>query len=247
MNEELKIYICTHTSFRCPVHNPVYEVLDANVLFPGDMAPNGMDALFYSELLTYKYVADHPDMMPRYVGFCGYRKYFEFMDDIPDVAQLIERHGCIATEPHIVKRNVYRQYAKCFSFADMDVTKAIVACYYPWLWPTFQKMLDGNSLYTCNMYIMRREDFCEMMWLVWEVLDRYLDIVGKDLKQRIMDHPELYLKRKGYKGQVEHQYRIGGNLGERVASAFVMHRFPDAKTYKIVFTEDARPHRELHQ
>lgn len=247
MNENLKIYICTHTGFRSPVSNPVYEVLDSRNLFPGDMAPNGMDALFYSELLTYKYVADHPEMLPKYVGFCGYRKYFEFMDDIPDVEKIIAEHGCIATVPHTVKTNIYKHYAKCFSFADMDVAKAIVRCSYPWLWPTFQKMLDGNKLYTCNMYIMQRDDFLNMMRVVWDVLEKYLDAVGKDLKQRILDHPELYAKRRGYKGQVEHQYRIGGNIGERVASAYIMHCFPDAKIYDQVFTEDARPHRELHQ
>jgi len=126
MNENAKIYICTHTDFDCPVHQPIYEVLDARRLYPDDKAPNGVDGLYYSELLSYKWLADHPEQLPDIVGFCHYRKYWEFMDEVPDLAALIRQHGCITLHLHEVKGSVYDHYDRCFFFGDMDVAKTIV-------------------------------------------------------------------------------------------------------------------------
>lgn len=246
MNDNAKIYICTHTDFDCPVSHPVYEVADSRRLFKSDMAENGMDGLFYSELMTYHELAKHPETLPDVVGFCGYRKYYSFMDNVPDLQHLVEEHGCIATTPHEVKHSVYWQYAHCFFYADMDVMLAIVNCRYPWLAPSFNAMLEGRLLYTCNMFIMRRDDFLELMGLIWDALDAYLAVTGKDIRQRIVSHPADYLQKFRAAASVEHQYRIGGNLGERIASAFISCRFPNAKTYDIVFTEKARAHRPLH-
>ena len=159
MNENARIYVCTHTDFDSPVSHPVYQIADSRQFFPDDKADNGIDALFYSELLTYHHLAKRPDLLPDIVGFCGYRKYFSFLDDVPDLAALVRKHGCIATTPRQLKMSVYRQYAHHFSFADMDVMAAIIRCQEPWLWPSFQRMLAGNTLYTCNMFIMRRDDF----------------------------------------------------------------------------------------
>lgn len=251
-----KIYIATHTDFESPVHHPVYEVLDSRRLFATDVAPNGIDALFYSELLSYKYLADHPNLLPDIVGFCGYRKYYSFMDDVPDIESLIIQRGCIATTPHHTCRtlanhqkqsiSVYDQYARCFFFGDMDVMKAVVQLRHPELWATFNSMLAGDWLYTCNMFIMRRCDFLEMMHVVWDCLDAWLEAVGTDVYRRIIQHEACYLQKpSGTLRQPEHQFRIGGNLGERIVSAFIMRYFPQAITYDIVFTERARRHRPL--
>lgn len=99
MNENARIYICTHTDFDCPVSNPVYEIADSRQFFSDDKADNGIDALFYSELLTYHHLAKQPDKLPDIVGFCGYRKYFSFLDDVPDLEALVRKHGRIATTP----------------------------------------------------------------------------------------------------------------------------------------------------
>lgn len=244
--QNAKIYICTHTDFYCPVSNPIYEIADSRKIFNEDKADNGMDALFYSELLTYQYLAQHPEKLPQYVGFCHYRKYFSFMDDIPDVGSLVEKHGCIATRPWKLEWSVEKHYAHCFCYADMDVMKAIIRCEFPWLWKSFSDMLKGRFLYTCNMFIMRRDDFIETMSTVWDALNLWLDVMGTDLRQHIVEHHDQYLQKSGRCATVEHQYRIGGNLGERIVSAIISNRFPNCKTFGIHFTEDARPHRRLN-
>lgn len=245
MNENAKIYICTHVDFDCPVHNPVYEIVDSRKLFEKDIAPDGMDNLFYSELATYFRLAQDPDKLPEIVGFCGYRKYFGFMDDVPDLSKLVDNYHCIATGPYIVRGNVYRHYAHCFSFADMDVAKAIVYSKHLYMWPSFKEMLEGNKIYSCSMFIMLREDFVEMMRFVHDVLSMWLEVVGTDIRKRIESHPELYAKRDPAHSALEHQYRIGGNLGERLISAWILHNYAGVKTYPIHFTENARPRRKL--
>lgn len=246
MNEgKARIYICTHTDFDCPVSNPVYEIADSRRLFSDDKAENGVDALFYSELLTYHRLAQRPDRLPDIVGFCGYRKYFSFLDDVPDLEALVSKHGCIATTPRRLKMSVYDQYAYLFSFADMDVMAAIVRCQEPWLWPAFRKMLTGDTLYTCNMFIMRRDDFTDLMERVWRALDAWLDVCGSDLQGRVLRHQELYFKNGGRGATVPNQIRMGGHLGERMVSAIIAQRYPDCHTFDIHITEKARPRKTL--
>ena len=244
MNENAKIYICTHTDFECPVKNPVYEIADARKLFESADS-DGVDELFYSELRTYHHLATKVTL-PEYVGFCQYRKYYEFLDDVPDLEQIVSEHGCIATDLYPLKRTVYDHYAHCFYFGDLDIMKAILYEVAPRLYPTFEKMLKGNTLYIGNMFVMPRENFLEAMEIVWTCLQHYLAVVGKDIRQRILQHSSFYLKSKGRGAQVEHQYRLGGNLGERIMSAYIMYKFDNPKTYKIHYTESkARPYRQL--
>ena len=244
MNDNTKIYICTHTDFECPVSNPVYEIADTRKLFDSSDC-DGVDELFYSELRVYHHLAEKVKL-PKYVGFCQYRKYYEFMDDVPDLEKIISERGCIATDPYPLKSSVYDHYSNCFCFADMDIMKALLHEVSPGLYPTFEKMLNGNWLYVGNMFIMPRENFLDAISIIWTCLQHYLDVVGKDIRKRIIDHANLYLKRKGRGAQLEHQYRLGGSLGERIMSAYVMHNFPDPKTYKIHLTESkARPYRNL--
>ena len=240
-----RIYICTHTDFTPSVSNPVYKIADARTLFPSDRAPNGLDALFYSELLTYRHLATHPDTLPDIVGFCSYRKYFSFMDDVPDLEDIIRRHGCIATTPKRVRSTVYEQYKRCLCFADLDIAKAIIRCKYPMFFHAFNEALEGPLLYRANMFIVRKDDFLNMMDIVWDVLDTYIDVVGKDIRQRININKNIYLFKGTGSTSIEHQYRIGGNLGERIVSAMLPYYFPQMQTYDIVFTEIARPHRQL--
>ena len=244
MNEDARIYICTHTDFRCPVTNKVYEITDSRN-WGEDRAENGMDALFYSELLTYHRLAEHPERLPEYVGTCGYRKYFSFMDDVPDIAATIAEHGCIATTPKTMRTTVYEQYQRCLCFADLDVMKAIIYGRMPWLYPAFEKSVNGPLLYRANMMVMRRQDFLDTITTVWSALDDYLAVVGKDIRRRVVDNRCAYLDRTTGGRSVEHQFRIGGNLGERIVSAIIESQFPKVKTYDMVVTETARPHREL--
>ena len=65
----------------------------------------------------------------------------------------------------------------------------------------------------------------------------YLDIIGTDIKKRIEDNKEKYLKDFSPNNTVEYQYRIGGYLAERLTNVFVEKHFKKIKTYGVKITE----------
>ncbi len=238
MNENVKIYICTHTDFECPVHNPVYEVIDARDI-NGDQAENGLHGAFYSELLIYKYLADHWETLPRYIGFCHYRKYFGFMDDVPDLESILSKGGFIATERQRFDVTVYEQYCRFHARQDIDLLRREVERYHKWNLSALDKMLLGYEMHTCNMFIMPTDIFRLLMRDVWGMLDSYLSEAG-DIEARIKKHPEWYHLQAGDEKGFAHQYRIGGYLGERLIGAFLMSN--SVVTYPMITTGKRKRH-----
>ena len=233
----LRIYICTHTDFECPVSNPVYEIVDARQ-FNGDICPNGLHGSFYSELITYRYISQRKHL-PDYVGFCGYRKYFSFMDEIPDIEKIFTEYDAIAAPCHTTP-DVRVWYAHHHNQHDLDIVTDIIRDHYPQLLPAYIQSLTKNIFYRCNMFIVRREDFLWLINTVFDILDRYLEIVGTDICGRIAANPEAYHidKTEHQPQQYQYQYRIGGFLGERIINALLQHRFPRIKPYEMVVTQD---------
>ena len=55
----------------------------------------GLKGSFYSEIMSYFYIKDNIELK-KYVGACSYRKYFEFMDDIPNMDEVFKQCDAIA-------------------------------------------------------------------------------------------------------------------------------------------------------
>ena len=71
-----------------------------------------------------------------------------------------------------------------------------------------------------------------MMKLVGSILDEFVKRAG-DIDARIEADPDGYhLTRVGH----DYAYRIGGQLGERLISAWIDWQLPDAKKVPIVVT-----------
>ena len=225
---KVKIYICTHTDFREDVHNPIYEVLDSREI--GDTTKEGLPGSYYSELHHYRYAADNMDL-PEYVGFCGYRKYFSFMDDITEekIIEKIDKYGCICGKlADFESMTVREHYAFNHNKEDMELLEYVIHDIHPEFVPYFTKSMFGHKMYTCNMFIMKRVDFLEMMRFCFSILDEF---TGRLLKSTtsVEDHvEEAFCKGLVKYGSVSHQSRIGGYLGERLVSAYIMAKFPDA-------------------
>ena len=234
---DTKIYICTHTDSNAVVKNPVYEVVDARE-YDGDRCSNGLPGSFYSELILYKHIAER-EHLPEYVGCCGYRKYYSFMDDVPDIPQIFKSHDAIAATPVRIRPDVRSQYARCHNVKDIDIVSDIIRKDYPDLWPTYEKSLRLPALYACNMFILRREDFRWIVKTVFDILDKYLETVGLDIAGRVSGHPEDYHIGMNKVSTVHYQSRIGGFLGERIVNALLRQRFKNIKHYDKVITQKA--------
>lgn len=247
-NGNLKIYICTHADFTPVVTNPVYEVVDARTI-NGGRCENGLRQSFYSELFQFRHIAERGDL-PEYVGVCHYRRYFEFMDDVPDMEALFRDYDAVTTTPLQLKRSVREQYARCHNVKDLDIVSGIIRRDYPDLWPVYERSLGRPTLYACNMLILRREDFRWLVRTVFDIFDKYLELAGKPqgtldgqdpIERRILSHPQDYHIGRPQTGTVQYQYRIAAFLSERIINALLPYRFKRIKHYGKVLTAESLP------
>lgn len=234
--QNLDIFICTHKKFSSLVGDKVYKVIDASRI-NNDTAENGLGGSFYSELMSYKYVLKNWKIKD-YIGFCSYRKYFEFLDRIPDIDKLFSDYDCIVSKPIIFAQSVKQQYSILHNIEDLYIVGGIIADKFPSYVNSWHNFINSNIFIPYNMFIMKREDFKRYIDFVFGVLDEYVKIVGTDIVKRIENNKDKYLKDFYPNNTVEYQYRIGGYIAERLTNVFLMNNFKKMKTYPIIITED---------
>ena len=226
-SKDLKIYVCTHKDFLCRVKHPAYKVLDARD-FDGDVAPNGLSGLFYSEVLTYWRLSQRKQL-PKWIGFCGWRKYWDFMSNVPDIQEPI------VCRLHDVGCSISEHYAKFANPKDLELATAIIDEQFNDFSPAWHQALDNHTLHPFNMFIIHSKDFRRMMKLVWAVLDEFVKRAG-DIDKRIDADPKGYhTERLGRK----YAYRIGGQIAERIISAWMDWQLPNAKQVAVKVTDAA--------
>ena len=233
LNINLKIFICTHKEFEPIVHNEAYKIINAKEIEPKLPLKDN----FYSELYQFKYVADNLEL-PKYIGFCHYRRYFSFLDDVPNMDEIFSEYDAVCSKPNVLGGSVKEQYVTCHNIEDLYIVGGIIADRFPHLSKLWHNFINGNILIPYNMFIMKREDFKEYIDFIFYVLDEYLKIVGTDINKRIYNNIEKYVKDFYPNNTVEYQYRIGGYIAERLTNLFMMYNFNKIKTYPVIVTED---------
>ena len=245
MNNEVNLLICTHKEFTPPVKNEVYKVLYGN--HDIDMSGCGLDSYkcvsddklddkFYSEIYMLKNVPDFDGC--KYVGLCHYRRYFDFMDDIPDFDELFKEYECVLPRPLFMRQSVRGQYAMAHNVEDYDIVGTVIKDKYPEYYGSFIEVSIGKTFYPYNMFVMKKEDFVRYVKFISDVLDGYIEIVGDDIMKRVMDNADKYLnKRIEQNRSYEYQYRIGGYLAERLSNVFFKKNFKKVYTREIFLTE----------
>ena len=227
------IFICTHKEFEPIVHNEAYKIINAREIEP--KLPLKDD--FYSEFYQYKYINDNITLK-KYVGFCHYRRYFNFLDDIPNLDEIFNDYDCIVSAPMVLKQSVKEHYGLLHNIEDLYIIGGIIADKYPDYANMWHNFINGKIFIPYNMFIMKQEDFKEYIKFIFDILDEYIKIVGTDINKRIYDNYEKYIKDFYPNNSVEYQYRIGGYIGERCTNLFMMYKFKKIKTYPVIVTED---------
>jgi hypothetical protein len=228
-NKDAKIFICTHTDFEPVVANDVYEVIDSRKL-KGCKVPD----LYYSELWQMKKVSERKTL-PKYIGFCHYRRYFGFMDAVPDIAATIEKHGAITTFPIDLQMTMRQQYATWGNPEDLAIATQIINEKYPDFAPYWNRSLESKRFRVGTMSIMRTEDWKEMLAVMWDVANELLKRLGGDIEKRVRDNAETY---KVEKYGLTHEMRIGGQMAERINSAWMDYKFPNAAQFPLTVTHE---------
>lgn len=241
----ISIFIGTQKTFTPAVKNDAYKIIVGNHEIENNSnlelikCENNfkLDDRFYSELYMLYYVAKNIDLS-EYVGFCHYRRYFSFLDDIPDMNNIFSEYDAICSKPLMLNINIKEHYDNFHNIEDLYIIGGIIADKYPSYCNAWHNFINGNILIPYNMFIMKREDFKEYIDFIFSILDEYLKIVGTDINKRIYDNYEKYIKDFYPNNSVEYQYRIGGYAAERLSNLFMMYKFKKIKTYPVIVTED---------
>ena len=198
---------------------------------------NGVPGPFYSELLHMYRVSKRKDL-PKYIGFVQYRKYFSFFDDLPDIEKLIKETGMITPTPVDLKMPMHEQWKTWGNIEDLDIATAIVNEKYPELAKAWNANLQKKSMHPGSLHIMEVNDWREMVACAWDVANEYLKRVGGDIDKRIEAMPEKYHIGEHPFTDQANERRVGGNICERVVSAWADWRHPKAAQFPLVVTAE---------
>lgn len=242
----LDIFIGTYKTFNPTVNNFSYKVIYGNhdVFEYGNLKyfecideSSKLDDRFYSEIYMLRNLPKDYEL-PKYVGFCHYRKYFDFMDDIPNMDEIFDKYDAVLANEVEFTVSVREQYAKYHNIEDLEIVERIIKEKFSEYCDAFDKLMDGNKLFPYNMFIMKREDFKEYIKFIGDVLDEYINVVGDDIEKRLIENKEKYLKKFSPNDTYEYQYRIGGYLAERLTNVYVLKHFKNIMTFGVKITEE---------
>ena len=93
--QDVKIYICCHKDYKdVGINNPCYKLIsDKDIKNDSKLelikSDGFLDNRMWSELTQLYYIWKHPELQADWIGFCHYRRYFDFMNDVPELTKPI--------------------------------------------------------------------------------------------------------------------------------------------------------------
>lgn len=238
-----RFFICTHKDFNIYPINKDYTIISGKKLdndYPLDIIIEEENELtplqpFYGEGTRIKYVRDNVEL-PDYIGFCHYHRFFAFGNNIPNMDEIFKEHDAILFGKTKVKDSAV-QYSKCHNVEDLNDIYYIVINKYPNKDKEIMQTYRQDFLYTCNMFIMKKEDFIAYCDFVFPILDEYVKKMGyknmDDVNAHIKEKKEYYLKKLAPNNNINYQNRYGGFLLERLSNIFFALHFKNPKVMDI--------------
>ena len=244
----LDIFICSHKPFQQRVKNDCYRILSVggSTLLNGenilkdDVNINCMNVShFYSELSGYYWIWKNYQVK-EYIGFCHYRRYFDFFDNIPNMDK--EAYDIILPTPSYFFMGVYNQYKQCHNVDDINSIIDILRDDFNVPQEIINsEIINSTKAYCYNMFITKRELFYDYCEFIFGVLETYLQKHNfnnmNDIYSHISLNKEKYLKGKYPSNDIKYQCRIGGFLSERLMGVWVKLRNLRVKEVDVIETE----------
>lgn len=247
--DNVDIFVCAHKNFESKVKNPVYKILNVGnnteIIGENILRDNTGDNIshmngFYSELTGYYWVWKNYQTKV-WVGFCHYRRYFNFLDNIPDLDSM----NCDVIVPqqiHCFPPSVWSHYEAAHNIKDLEMVCDIANEKYDISYDVINEVLKNNNiLYTFNMFIMKKElfnEYCEFMFnVLGEFLKRNNISNFDDVVKMIENNNEKYIKNCEPNNKILYQARIGGFLAERLFTLWLSWKKLKVANYNVVMTE----------
>lgn len=205
---DIKILVATHKKYNMPSENiylPIHVGCEGKeeLGYQGDNEGDNISLKNpnYCELTGLYWAWKNLDC--DVIGLSHYRRYFTNKSKLEISKKKNSKMDLILTESEIKKllsksdiivpqkRNyyietIYSHYKNAHHIKDLDETKNIISEIYPEYMESFNKIMDGKTLYLYNMFVMKKENFdeyCEWLFNILFELEKRVDITEYDAYQ----------------------------------------------------------------
>ena len=232
---DVSIFVCCHKDYKSVgIKNPVYKLItDKDIKNKSKLelikTDGYLDNRLWSELSQIYYIWKHTKLQKDWVGFCHYRRYFDFMNKIPELTKPVIPTKLASEYNNFINYDVNHNHE------DLYLLHGIIKEKYPDYFKPFVKMLDSHYYIPYNMFIMPKKMFNAYCKFIFGVLFEF----GKKIHvendyvsmiKRIGLNRDNYIKKPGYpNNSFDYQARVFGFLSERLTTAFF---------FKIIMEKD---------
>lgn len=254
MNENVDIFIYSHIPFKPIVSNPVYKVLTNNHApdkefmnnwgIPGRDLPIYRDYtgdnisdknLMFNEYAGFYWIL-HNWEMKDYIGMFHYRRYYNFLDDVPNIDKIFSYGIRIILNKRFYLRyplgpgaepKSNREFYKIWhNVDDFDLMGKIVKENYPQYADGWDRMSSADFIYPSSLFIMKKDMFIEYVSYALDVMNKFNDARGCHTPDEwisyVEEHKSEYVRPQHRYYDVKMQARATGYLVERCLAAFLM-------------------------
>ncbi len=244
-NSNVDIFIYSHIPFKPIVTNPVYKVLTNNhapdeefrtnlPIYRDYVGDNISDKnLMFNEYAGFYWIL-HNWELKDYVGMLHYRRYFNFLDDIPNIEKIfsygikviLNKRFFLQYPPGGPYKSNREFYKIWHNVDDFDLMGSIVKENYPQYADGWGKMANANFIFPSSLFIMPKELFKEYMTYALDVMNKFNDARGCHTPEEwiayVEAHKDEYVREQHRYYDVRMQARATGYLVERCLAAFLM-------------------------
>jgi len=246
--KDCDIFICAHKDFDCYPKDNTYKIItDKDKLakenysleiIENTPSKNELFNLSYNEGSHIFYIYNNY-AYKKYIGFCHYRRYFDFENEI-DLDEIFQKHDIIIpSKLNFNGMNLYDQYGYFHNLDDLNIVLDIISEDFPsTIYNNVMKYMAMPILIPYNIFIMKSKDFGDYCNFVFPILKKFDEIRHfknkNDINKYVTKHADQYLKPFPPNNTVEYQSRLEGFLLERLTSLYIMMTFKNPLELKII-------------
>ena len=253
MKNNLDIFVFSHKTPKILPKHDAYKIVcieeDANKIdgdFTKIICDKTKDNIFnlehaYSEGSRMYYIWKNIPLK-KYVGTAHYRRYFEFMENIPNLDELFETYDAILPNFYLGWPSIIKQYNNSHNIKDLNIILDIIEKYFPEYNTIAKKTVENSDFKPCNIFIMTSKMFNDYCCFIFGVLDKYNERMGFKTDLDVFNHvvndiPHYCENKIGMLHSVNYQARIHAFLLERISNIFYNKHIKNPYMVDLVLTE----------
>lgn len=240
MNENVDIFVYSHKPFTPLVKDPVYKIL-TNCHASGEQFHTSLPIyrdyigenisdknLMYNEYSGFYWLWKNWKLKD-YIGMVHYRRYFSFLDDVPDINQIFSEKRIILNSRLELPSGNREFYQTWHNIKDFDLMGRIVKETFPDMVEGWDTMCETKHIHPSSLFIMPKDlydEYCNFIFTCLGIFNAerkcftredWIVYVAENEKDYIRPGQEKYTY-----GHVIDQARAVGFLAERCLMAFLL-------------------------